>query len=294
MESPSYDSLIADMTLTKDREKGYSLQYLMGNLGGIMASAVAGFMFHNYLWLAFLLSGISIGISSVLIFMFVRNITPVKDTDDNAIYQAERHGESLLTILKENKLILLFILTTSGYMAVYQMYNYLVPMDLVRLHGDTGAVIYGTVTSVNCFVVVLLTPIITKLLQKFSEPVKSVYGYLLTLVGFIIFITFLGHIPFYYAGMVVLTLGEISEMLAESPYLTRRVPSSHRGRVHGLKEITRTAVMSIYQLFIGVIYKNHTPAVAWGVVLLTGIIFLGITILLAIKDKERYKSLYNK
>ena len=65
MENPSYNSLTADITLTEDRERGYSLQYLMGNLGGVMASAVAGFMFRNYLWLAFLLSGISIGISSV-------------------------------------------------------------------------------------------------------------------------------------------------------------------------------------------------------------------------------------
>ena len=62
-------------------------------------------MFRNYLWLAFLLSGISIGTSSVMIYFFVQNITPEKEgSDGNAIYQAERHGESLLTILKENLL----------------------------------------------------------------------------------------------------------------------------------------------------------------------------------------------
>ena len=150
MENPSYNSLTADITLSKDRERGYSLQYLTANLGGVMASAVAGFMFRNYLWLAFLLSGISIGTSSVLIYFFVQNITPEKEENDsNAIYQAERHGESLLTILKENRLVLLFILITSGYTALYQMYNYLFPMDLIRLHGDIGAVIFGTVTSIN-------------------------------------------------------------------------------------------------------------------------------------------------
>ena len=122
MENPSYNSLTADITLSKDRERGYSLQYLTANLGGVMASAVAGFMFRNYLWLAFLLSGISIGTSSVLIYFFVQNITPEKEENDsNAIYQAERHGESLLTILKENRLVLLFILITSGYTALYQI-----------------------------------------------------------------------------------------------------------------------------------------------------------------------------
>ena len=119
MENPSYNSLTADITLSKDRERGYSLQYLTANLGGVMASAVAGFMFRNYLWFAFLLSGISIGTSSVMIYFFVQNITPEKEeSDGNAIYQAERHGESLLTILKENRLVLLFILITSGYTAL--------------------------------------------------------------------------------------------------------------------------------------------------------------------------------
>lgn len=292
MENPSYNSLTADITLTKDRERGYSLQYLMGNLGGVMASAVAGFLFRNYLWLAFLLSGISIGISTMLIYAFVQNITPVKDTSANAIYQTERQGESLLTILKENKLILLYILTSSGYMAIYQMYNYLFPMDLVRLHGDTGAVIYGTVTSVNCIIVVIFTPIFTKLLQRFSEPVKTIYGYLLTLVGYLLFLLFAGHVPFYYAAMVIMTWGEISNMLAESPYLTRRVPSSHRGRIHGLMEVTRIGVMSLYQLLIGAIYKNHTPAFTWSIVLLTGVIFIILTGILEVKDKKRYHNLY--
>ena len=33
MENPSYNSLTADITLSKDRERGYSLQYLTANLG---------------------------------------------------------------------------------------------------------------------------------------------------------------------------------------------------------------------------------------------------------------------
>ena len=105
-------------------------------------------------------------------------------------------------------------------------------MDLIRLHGDTGAVIFGTVTSINCFIVVLFTPLITQILKRSSEPKKTIYGFLLTLVGYVMFILFSGHIPFYYAAMVVLTWGEISYMLAESPYMTRRIPSSHRGRIH--------------------------------------------------------------
>ena len=231
----------------------------------------------------------------MLIYFFVQNITPEKEENDsNAIYQAERHGESLLTILKENRLVLLFILITSGYTALYQMYNYLFPMDLIRLHGDTGAVIFGTVTSINCFIVVLFTPLITQILKRSSEPKKTIYGFLLTLVGYVMFILFSGHIPFYYAAMVVLTWGEISYMLAESPYMTRRIPSSHRGRIHGLMEIIRIGFMSLYQLLIGFIYKNHTPIFTWIIVLLTGVAFMLLAVILTKEDKKRYKNLYRR
>ena len=291
IENPSYNSLTADITLSKDRERGYSLQYLTANLGGVMASAVAGFMFRNYLWLAFLLSGISIGTSSVLIYFFVQNITPEKEENDsNAIYQAERHGESLLTILKENRLVLLFILITSGYTALYQMYNYLFPMDLIRLHGDTGAVIFGTVTSINCFIVVLFTPLITDpeaILRTKKDNLR-----IFTDTGRLrdVHPLFRTH-PVLYAAMVVLTWGEISYMLAESPYMTRRIPSSHRGRIHGLMEIIRIGFMSLYQLLIGFIYKNHTPTFTWIIVLLTGVAFMLLAVILTKEDKKRYKNL---
>ena len=167
-------------------------------------------------------------------------------------------------------------------------------MDLIRLHGDTGAVIFGTVTSINCFIVVLFTPFITQILKRSSEPKKTIYGFLLTLVGYVLFILFSGHIPFYYAAMVVLTWGEISYMLAESPYMTRRIPSSHRGRIHGLMEIIRIGFMSLYQLLIGFIYKNHTPTFTWIIVLLTGVAFMLLAVILTKEDKKRYKNLYRR
>ena len=107
-------------------------------------------------------------------------------------------------------------------------------------------------------------------------------------------ILFSGHIPFYYAAMVVLTWGEISYMLAESPYMTRRIPSSHRGRIHGLMEIIRIGFMSLYQLLIGFIYKNHTPIFTWVIVLLTGVAFMLLAVILTKEDKKRYKNLYRR
>lgn len=181
MEHPSYNALTADMTITEDRGRAYSLQYLCANLGFVMSPTIAGFLFRDYLWLAFLVSGTAIGCSSILIFFFVKDITPVKDVSQKAVYQAECEGESLWSVIKGNKTVLLFIVAVSGYYATYQMYNYLMPLELSRLHEDSGAVIFGSITSVNCAVVVIFTPVLTKMFPRLSEPAKSMLGQVLLL-----------------------------------------------------------------------------------------------------------------
>ncbi len=292
MEAPSYNALTADITVTEDRERAYSLQYLGVNLGFVMSPTIAGFLFQDYLWLAFLISGIAIGCSSVLIYALVKDITPVIEEGEQTVYQADRKGESLWRILKENRIVLLYILAISGYYASYQMYNYLMPLELAKLHGESGAVIFGSVTSVNCVVVVVFTPLITRIFPTVSEPVKIVFGQTFLLAGFAVFMAYAGYIPVYYIAMVILTWGEIFGTLAESPYITKRLPASHRGRINGLMAVIRTGVTSVYQLLIGFIYEAGKSVAAWTVVLAAGGVIVLVGIWLAVKDRKAYRNLY--
>lgn len=294
MEHPSYNALTADITVTDDRERAYSLQYLCTNLGFVMSPTIGGFLLRDYLWLAFLISGAAIACSVVLIFFMVRDITPVRDTGRKAVYQADRQGEGLWTVLKENKMIVLYILAVSGYCATYQMYNYLMPLDLARLHGDSGAVIFGSITSVNCVAVVIFTPLFTRMFPWISETVKTLLGQILLVAGFGIFLLFLGRIPVYYIAMIVLTWGEVFSMLAESPYLTKRMPASHRGRINGLSEVFRTGLTSVYQLVIGLIYGIGASGAAWVTVLIFGGVFVLLCVVLVVEDRKVYKNLYLK
>ncbi len=292
MEHPSYNALTADITVTEDRERAYSLQYLCTNLGFVMSPTIAGFLLQDYLWLAFLISGAAIGCSVVLLFFLVKDITPIKDTSEKAVYQTGRDGEGLWTVLKENKMIILYLLAISGYYATYQMYNYLMPLDLVRIHGGSGAVIFGSITSVNCVVVVVCTPLFTRMFPGVTETVKTMLGQSLLVAGFGIFLLCMGRIPFYYAAMIVLTWGEVFSMLGESPYLTKRMPASHRGRINGVSAVLNTGVTSIYQLMMGYIYKNGGSEIAWITVLLIGILFVLLCGVLVVKDRIVYKNLY--
>ena len=216
----------------------------------------------------------------------------MEEEDEKAIYQAEREGESLWMILWENKIIIIYILALSGYYAAYQMYNYLMPLDLARMHGDNAAVIFGSVASVNCAVVVIFTPIITKMFPKMSEPVKTILAQVLLLAGFAIFLLFAGQIPFYYMAVIILTWGEIFGVLAESPYLTKRMPASHRGRIDGLTIVVRAVVVCGFLMLIGFIYGIGEEKAAWITVLVIGGFFVLLMIILAVQDRKVYRNLY--
>ena len=94
IEGPAYNAIIADITPLEERDKAYSLQYSGANLGLVLSPTLSGLLFKNYLWLAFIISGVAIGCSTILIWFFVRDITPVEM--DRAEYQRARDGESIL------------------------------------------------------------------------------------------------------------------------------------------------------------------------------------------------------
>ena len=77
MEYPAYESLFADLSTTKDRERAYSLEYLGANLGLVLSPTIAGLLFKDHLWLSVLISAVSIGLSTILIGVMIRDITPV-------------------------------------------------------------------------------------------------------------------------------------------------------------------------------------------------------------------------
>ena len=292
MEYPSYDALFADLSTTKDRERAYSLAYLGANLGLVLSPTIAGLLFKEYLWLSFLISGVCIGLSTILIAVLVRDVTPVEDTGEEAAYQQKKEGAGVFAILKENPLLLLYLLCGTLYSAAYGQYNYIMPLDMGAVHGEDGAVLFGTVSSLNCIIVVVCMPFITKLFSKMRDTGKMLTGRLLVFGGYTIFLLLLGFIPGYYLAITVFTWGEIFSTIAEGPYVSTRIPASHRGRINGFMTVVYTAVTGGVDLAVGQLYDRAGSAWTWALIL--GVTLISAAAALALKglDRKHYPKLY--
>ena len=292
IEYPAYDALFADLSTTKDRERAYSLMYLGGNLGLVLSPTIAGLLFKDYLWLSFLISGVSIACSTALIAFLIQDISPVEDTGEEAAYQEKKEGASAFAVLRENPLLILYLLCGTLYSAAYGQYSFIMPLDMATVHGDAGAVIFGTASSLNCITVVVFTPIITRVFANMRETGKMVTGRLLVFGGYLLFLLLLGFIPGYYLAMLVFTWGEIFSTVAEGPYVSTRIPASHRGRINGLMSVVYGFVTGVVDVTVGQLYDRAGSTLTWALILAVILVSAAAAMLLKALDKKAYPKLY--
>ncbi len=292
IEGPSYDALIADLSDSEGREQAYSLQYLGMNLGLILAPTIGGLLFENYLNLAFLIDGFSTLASTILIILFIKR-QKIEKTVTNE-YEEERHGEKIWNILKERPSFLIYFIVCGFASLVYSQFNYLLPLNMENLYGAKGATIFGMLTSTNGIVVIIATPVITTLLAKLMDVRKILVGESLIVIGLFCFRFAQDSIPLCFMLMIIFTVGEVFNTIGSQPYMTRRVPSTHWGRMNSMISVMAGAFQGIGNLLFGNVIDNRGYETAWNMVGIFGLIAIILIVVLVIDDKKRFPLLYTQ
>lgn len=293
MENPSYDALVADLSKTEEREKAYSLIYLGMNLGIVLAPSIGGMLFQHHLGLAYAIDGLTTLSSTILIFLFIKDITPVTEKKKN-VYEKEQHTQSTWKILWGQKTILFFLICWAVYQFSYTQFNFLIPLNMEALYDAKGAVYFGFITSLNGLVVILGTPVLTKAAGKLSDIQKLTMGQILVWFSLGMYLFIQGMLPMYYLSMVIFTVGEILTTLGSYPYLTRRIPASHRGRISSVSSLFLGAAAYGSQGVIGGIVEHGTLIQAWEWIAGIGAVGILFYLLLMVMDKRVYPLLYGQ
>lgn len=291
MEWPAYDALIAELTSDHDREKAYSLQYLASNLGVVFAPTLGGLLFNNYLWLSFLISGLAVLSSTVLIFFFIPK-SMEKAVITNT-YEQQETG-TVFGMLKSRKILLIYIVITCISSIVYAQFNYLLPIQMDEVFLSQGALYFGMLTSINGFVVICCTPVLTQLTLKWSDLDRIRLGTLLEIVGICSYFFYRNSLPLYILSMVVFTLGEILNTLGSSPYISKRIPATHRGRLISISGIFTTLSSSLGSAVVGKIVVFYTFRQGWIFVAAIGALLMVLLMFYHRMDKKRFCLLYEK
>ena len=290
IEGPSYDALVADLSDSESREKAYSLQYLGMNLGLVLSPTIGGLLFENYLWLAFILTGLATLSSTILIILFIKRLSVEKG--NVSAYEEKRENESVFRILRERKTLILYALVCGFGGIVYAQFNYLLPLNMETLYGAKGATIFGMLTSTNAIVVIIATPLITTFLSRLMDVRKILIGESLIVLGLFGYRFVQGAMVPYFILMILFTIGEVFNTLGHQPYMTRRIPSTHWGRVNSFVNTVNGLFAGVGNIFIGKIVDVKGYDMAWLVVGVLGAVAIILVVMLNLVDKRQFGLLY--
>lgn len=293
MEGPSYDSLVADLTTPSERERAYSLNYLSMNLGLVLSPIIGGILFENHLNLAFIISGCAILISTLLIFFFVEDIKKEIDEENQNIYETQHEG-NVFTVLKKIPLLYLFFLISALGSVVYAQFNFLIPLNLESIFSTKGAFYFGILTSVNATVVIVFTPIFTKLFSKWKDLDLMMLGCIFQISSLSTYIFNRHQFWICVVAMIIFTFGEIVNTLANIPYLTKRIPSSHRGRILSISNNIIFVLGSMANYGIGKLVEILNLQIVWIIIVGIGVVELGLFVIYRQWDHRTFQLLYGK
>ena len=207
-------------------------------------------------------------------------------------YEEVREGHSIWRVLRENKLLILFMLCGGIWTLVYSQFNFLIPLNLEQYYGEQGAVWFGTLTSVNAFVVIVGTPILTRVMTRIRDVERLLIGQILVVIGLAAYAVVQNVLVVYFVSMIVFTIGEICETLGRQPYLTRRIPSSHRGRFSSCYTVFAGAFQLYGQQIVGNMADVMPMQKVWLFVVIIGALNSAGYFVLRQRDKKVFSLLY--
>lgn len=300
IESPAFEALIADISKSKDREKVYSLSYLGHNLGFMIGPIIGGLLFENYLSLAFIIDGLTTLTSTILIILFVKTSDAEEIKEQEIEMQEINEYEndddescSTFNVLLRRKSVLLQLIIFIFSSFIYEQWSFAVPLYIEKLYMEKGGTYFGLISGYNGFIVIAFTPILTWLLRKVHELQKIFIGVFLYSFSFLLIRNVHGF-SIFFVMMFAFTIGEIVNMLGASPYLSRRIPASHRGRVNSYASVGYFIGGVGGRALIGWIINDFSYATAFTVIACVGAVALLIILLNYKLDRKTFPLLYEK
>ncbi len=234
---PAMNAIITDILPPRQRQQGFSLQYLGINVGVALGPIIAGFLFYNFLPMLFIGDALTSFIALYLIWKNIKEVKPenIKETVYSEKEKVEK-GNTISALLKRPQIVI-FLMVYIIYSFVYTQHRFSLPLTVDTIFGSSGATKFGFLMSINAFTVLFCTVAITSLTKHFKPLINITIAGIIYAVGF----GMLGMIHSY--GMFILstviwTLCEILVVTNFGVYLADNSPSNFRARFNAVGSLS--------------------------------------------------------
>lgn len=256
---PAHNAMIGDILPDHQRQEGFGIMRVVGNLAWIIGPTIGGFIAGKSYLALFVIDAI---ISCIVAFLFYLLIAETKpeahpETKPESMFETFKGYGSVL----KDYAFMAFLLASMLMGLVYQqMYNSL-SVYLRDNHGiDPGG--YGFLLTTSAIVVILFQFSMTRLIKN-KPPFKMMaLGTLFYMIGFTMF-GVVGVYWLFVLAIVVITIGEMIVVPTSQTLAMGFAPEEKRGRYMGMFGVTWSIPATIGPGAAGLILDNLNPDLLW-------------------------------
>ena len=256
---PAHQAMIADILPEKQRQEGFGVLRVVGNMAWIVGPTIGGFVANKSFFALFVIDAVVSSFVAFLFFLFIPETKPEG--------HAGERQESILATFKGYGVVVRDLAFMAFLMAgmlmglVYQqMYNSL-SVYLRDYHGiDPQG--YGFLLTTSAITVILFQFWVTRIIKVRPPFLMMALGTVFYAFGFGMF----GFVSVYWLfalAIIVITIGEMIVMPTTQALAANFAPEAMRGRYMAVFGLTWMIPATIGPGAAGVILDNYNPNLLW-------------------------------
>jgi MFS family permease len=256
---PAHQAMIADILPEKQRQEGFGILRVVGNLAWIIGPTIGGFLANINFFYLFVIDSIISCFVAVIIYRAIPETRPEA--------HAHEKGESFLTTITGYRFVardtafMSFIVANILMMLVYQQMYGSLSVYLRDNHGINPQG-YGFLMTTSAITVVLFQFWLTRLIKHRPPFLMMAFGTIFYVIGFLLFGIVTTYVLFA-LNIVIITIGEMIVVPTSQALVAGFAPEEMRGRYMAIAGLSWAIPSTIGPGAAGYILDNYNPNLLW-------------------------------
>jgi len=256
---PAQEAMIADILPEKQRQEGFGILRVVGNLAWIIGPTIGGFLANINFFYLFVIDSIISCFVAVIIYRVIPETKPEPHAHEKSEsflktitgYRFVARDTAFMSFIVANILMLLVYQQMYGSLSVYLRDN----------HGINPQG-YGFLMTTSAITVVLFQFWLTRMIKHRPPFLMMAFGTIFYVIGFVLFGIVTTYVLFA-LNIVIITVGEMIVVPTSQALVAGFAPEKMRGRYMAVAGLSWAIPSTIGPGAAGYILDNYNPNLLW-------------------------------
>ena len=252
---PAHDAMIADILPEKQRQEGFGILRVVGNLSWMIGPTIGGFLANINFFYLFLIDAVISCIVAAIIFRAIPETKP----EPHAHAESETFLQTVIgyRVALKDLAFMAFMLAGILMMIVYQQMYSTLSVYLRDNHGINPSG-YGFLMTTSAITVVLFQFWVSRIIKYRPPFLMMAIGTVFYMIGFALF----GMVTVYFLfalNIVIITIGEMIVVPMSQAIAANFAPEAMRGRYMAIFGLSWAIPSTVGPGAAGYILDNYNP-----------------------------------